>query len=55
MKVVDFSRHLTTHSTGARISVPLMLDLAVSALRARPVNSGVMPSPLSYAGKNLLD
>src|SRR4051812_30606173 len=34
---------LTTHSTGARVSLPLMLDLAVSALCARPVNSSVMP------------
>jgi len=32
---------LTTHSTGARISVPLMRDLALSALYARLVMPGV--------------
>ena len=32
---------LTTHSTGARISLIFIDNLAVMALCARPVNSGV--------------
>src|SRR3982751_2440903 len=38
-------RNLTTHSTGARVSELLIVELAVAVLCARPVNSGVM-SPL---------
>ena len=33
--------HLTTHSTGARVSLSFIEDLSVAALNARPVNSGV--------------
>ena len=32
---------LTTHSTGARVSVSFIENLAVMALNARPVNSSV--------------
>jgi hypothetical protein len=35
-------RNLTTHSTGARVSLPVIVDLAIAGLNARPVNSGVM-------------
>ena len=34
-------RRLTTHSTGARVSWSFIVNLAVSGLNARPVNSGV--------------
>jgi len=34
-------RNLTTHSTGARVSMSFIENLCVSALIARPVNSGV--------------
>ena len=34
-------RNLTTHSTGARVSISLIVKLAVAGLCARPVNSGV--------------
>ena len=37
------TRRITTHSTGARVSLALIVNLSVLALRARPVNSGVMP------------
>ena len=37
----NVGRNLTTHSTGARVSNPLIVELAVAALCARPVNSGV--------------
>jgi hypothetical protein len=33
--------NITTHSTGARVSSPLIVNLSVSVLCARPVNSGV--------------
>jgi hypothetical protein len=36
------SYNITTHSTEARVSQPLIVNLAVSALSARSVNSGVM-------------
>jgi hypothetical protein len=32
---------LTTHSTEARVSHPLIVELAIARLNARPVNSGV--------------
>jgi hypothetical protein len=35
-------RSLTTHSTGARVSSAFIVNLNLSALIARPVNSGVM-------------
>jgi hypothetical protein len=43
VKVDEFQagRHLTTHSTGARISLPFIVNLSVMAWCARPVNSGV--------------
>jgi hypothetical protein len=34
-------RRLTTHSTGARVSLAFIENLTVSALNARPVNSSV--------------
>jgi hypothetical protein len=34
---------LTTHSTGARVSDPFIVELAVAQLCARPVNSGDRP------------
>jgi hypothetical protein len=34
-------RNLTRHSTGARVSGSLIVELAVAGLNARPVNSGV--------------
>jgi hypothetical protein len=37
-------RNLTTHSTGARVSISLIVELAVAVLSARPVNSGVRRS-----------
>jgi hypothetical protein len=33
---------LTIHSTGARVSLHFIVNLAVSVLNARPVNAGVM-------------
>ena len=35
------TRHLTTHSTGARVSLAFIVNLAVPTLNARPVNSSV--------------
>jgi hypothetical protein len=35
------ARNLTTHSTGARVSKFLIVELAAARLNARPVNSGV--------------
>ena len=35
------ARGLTRHSTGARVSGSLIVELAVAVLNARPVNSGV--------------
>ena len=32
---------ITTHSTGARVSLPFIVNLSVATLCARPVNSGV--------------
>jgi hypothetical protein len=51
---------LTTHSTGARVSDPLIVECVVAALCARPVNSGVtsplrMDSILSRAAPQLKD
>ena len=42
-KVGDFSngQHLTTHSTGARVSLALIVNLSHDAVVSRPVNSGV--------------
>jgi hypothetical protein len=37
----DGGRNLTTHWTGARVSRSFIVELAVAALCARPVNSGV--------------
>jgi hypothetical protein len=34
-------RNLTSHSTGARVSVPFIENLSLAQLNARPVNSGV--------------
>jgi hypothetical protein len=39
--LIHLTPRLTTNSTGARVSLSLMLDLAVAQLNARPVNSGV--------------
>jgi hypothetical protein len=36
-------RNLTTHSTGARVSLPFIVNLSVARADARPVNSGVRP------------
>jgi hypothetical protein len=41
------ARNLTTHSTGARISLDFIVNLPVMALNARPVNSGVRRARLS--------
>ena len=38
-------RSLTTHWTGARVSLAFIVNLSVPALCARPVNSGVMRLP----------
>jgi hypothetical protein len=35
------ARNLTTHSTGARVSRSLIVELSLAVLNARPVNSGV--------------
>jgi len=35
-------RRLTTHSTGARVSLIFIVNLNLSALCARPVNSGII-------------
>jgi hypothetical protein len=35
------ARNLTTHWTGARVSISLIVNLAVVQLNVRPVNSGV--------------
>jgi hypothetical protein len=35
------ARNLTTHWTGARVSKPVIVELAIAVLNARPVNSGV--------------
>ncbi len=35
------AHRLTTHSTGARVSLPFIVNLAVAQLNARPVNSSV--------------
>ena len=40
MKYVASHTALTTHSTGARVSLPFIINLSVAALCARPVNSG---------------
>ena len=42
-------RRLTTHRTGARVSLPFIVNLAVAGLDARPVNLGVrqLPNALS--------
>jgi hypothetical protein len=42
IKHITIMPHLTTHSTGARASLSLVVNLAVMQLNARPVNSGVM-------------
>ena len=34
-------RHLTTHSTGARVSLSFIVNLSVMQLNVRPVNSSV--------------
>jgi hypothetical protein len=38
---VTCARNLTTHSTGARISISFIVNSSLAALNARPVNSGV--------------
>ena len=39
-------RNLTRHSTGARVSGSLIVELALSALSTRPVNSALDASSL---------
>jgi hypothetical protein len=41
MAVSICGRGLTTHSTGARVSLLFIVNLSVMRLNARPVNSGV--------------
>ena len=46
-------RGLTTHSTGARVGLIFIVNLSISALRARPVNSGVRHASLKQASPEL--
>jgi hypothetical protein len=45
------TRRLTTHSTGARLSLPFIENLSAPTLNARPVNSGVRRELIFKKGK----
>ena len=54
-KLVSAMPRLTTHSTGARVSLHFIENLNLSALTARPVNSGVRHASRKQDSSGLSD